>query len=94
MRGGTAVDLLWRWFHREQQSKDVAKERLRLVLVHDRASVSPQIMQSIRNEIVQVISRYMDIDAERMEVEIANTPESVALTASIPVIRVRREDRR
>lgn len=85
------MDLLWRWLHREQQSKDVAKERLRLVLVHDRATVSPQIMQSIRRDIIQVISRYMDIDADRMEVEIANNQESVALTASIPVIRVRRD---
>lgn len=83
------MEFLSRLFGRES-SKDVAKERLRLVLVHDRASVSPQILDSIRGEILQVISRYLEIDEEQVEVGLTRTDRMVALTASIPVRRVKR----
>lgn len=77
-------------FGKESGSKDVAKERLRLVLVHDRASVAPHVMQAIKEDIIKVISKYMEIDETRMEVDLSNTNNAVALTASIPVMRVRR----
>lgn len=84
------MDFLFRLFGKESPSKNIAKERLRLVLVHDRASVSPQIMQAIREEIIGVISKYLDIDTQRMEVDLTNSEDAVALTASIPVRSVRR----
>lgn len=83
------MDLLNRFFAREA-SKNIAKERLRLVLVHDRANVSPQIMESIRGEIINVISRYMEIDESHMEVDLTNEDNMVALTANIPVRKVKR----
>lgn len=83
------MDLLNRFFSREA-SKNIAKERLRLVLVHDRANVSPQIMESIRGEIINVISRYMEIDESHMEVDLTNEDNMVALTANIPVRKVKR----
>ena len=43
-------------------SKDIAKDRLKVVLIHDRANISPEIMQSIKNDIIEVISHYVDID--------------------------------
>lgn len=88
-KGGSLVDLLNRFFSRET-SKNIAKERLRLVLVHDRANVSPQIMESIRGEIINVISRYMEIDESHMEVDLTNEDNMVALTANIPVRKVKR----
>ncbi len=84
------MDFLMKLFNKESGSKDVAKERLRLVLVHDRASVAPHVMQAIKEDIIRVISKYMEIDESRMEVDLANTNNAVALTASIPVMRVRR----
>lgn len=84
------MEFLTRFFGKENASKDVAKERLRLVLVHDRANISPQVMDSIREDIVKAISRYMDIDETKMEVDLTNSANAVALTANIPVRKVRR----
>ncbi len=83
------MDFISRLFGREA-SKDVAKERLRLVLVHDRASVSPHIMASIREEIIQVINRYLEIDEANVEMGLTHDERMVALTANIPVRRVKR----
>lgn len=86
------MDILTRFFGKEGTSKDVARERLRLVLVHDRADVSPHMMDSIKEEIVKAISRYMDIDETKMEVDLTNSANTVALTANIPVRKVRRRN--
>lgn len=83
------MDFLFKLFGKEN-SKNVAKERLRLVLVHDRANISPQVMQAIRREIIQVISKYLEIDENHMEVDLTNCDDAVALTASIPVRKVKR----
>jgi len=86
------MDIFGRLFgHREaQESKSVAKERLRLVLVHDRAKVAPQIMEMLKEDIVRAISRYMDIDEKGMEINIDRGDTQVALSASIPIVRVKR----
>lgn len=84
------MDFLLRLFGRDSHSKNVAKERLRLVLVHDRTAVSPQVLDLIKEEIIGVISKYMEIDERRIEVELNNIDNSVALTASIPVRNVKR----
>lgn len=83
------MDFLLKLFGKEA-SKNVAKERLRLVLVHDRSDVSPQIMENIKEEIISVISKYMEIDVQGMEVDFTNSQNAVALTASIPVRHVKR----
>lgn len=51
-------------------SKDIAKDRLKVVLIHDRANISPEIMQSIKNDIIEVISHYVDIDKSEMEISL------------------------
>jgi len=75
---------------REASSKNVAKERLRLVLVHDRSSVSPQLLESIKEDMIKVISNYMEIDLKGMEVNLNSDDQSVALVANIPVIKINR----
>lgn len=97
-RGGRGwLDLVGRMFGRESQSKEIAKERLRLVLVHDRASVrvggsnlSPQFLELLRNELIQVINRYLEIDSGGMEVNLRSEGGTVALVASIPIKAMRR----
>lgn len=69
----------------EKSSKDVAKDRLKVVLIHDRANISPEIMESLRDDIIKVISKYMDINKNDMEINLANDDDSVALVANIPV---------
>lgn len=84
------MDLISKLFKEETSSKDRAVERLRLVLVHDRASVSPGLMEALKEELIQVISKYMDIDEEAIEVSLNTSELSAALVASIPVKRIRR----
>ncbi len=66
-------------------SKDVAVERLRLVLVHDRADLTPGLMQALKEDLIQVISKYMDIDKEEMDVTFDSKDLTAALIANIPV---------
>lgn len=73
-----------------QESGRTAKERLRLVLVHDRSSVSPELLEDLKEELIQVISKYMEIDVSEMEVALDREDDSVALVANIPVRQVKR----
>lgn len=66
-------------------SKDLAKERLRLVLVHDRIGVSPELIEEMKEELIDVISKYLEIDDERIDMELDRQDNSVALIANIPV---------
>ncbi len=84
------LELLQRLFGRENPSKDVAKERLRMVLIHDRSSVAPQVWDALKVDLIRVLSRYLDIDEASMEVQLQTEKDSVALVASIPVRRVKR----
>jgi cell division topological specificity factor len=84
-------ELIQRLFGKDATcSKDVAKDRLRLVLVHDRVNTSPQFIEGLKDDMIKVISKYMDIDEETMEVHFAKTENSVALIANIPVNRMKR----
>lgn len=88
------VDVFSKIFGRsEKKSGQVAKERLQLVLIHDRLSVSPEVMDQLKNEIIAVISKYMDVNKSGMEFTIANDEDSVALVANIPVQSVAHQKR-
>ena len=78
-------------FFRKKSSGDVAKDRLKLLLVSDRATCSPDVMEMIKNDIIQVISKYMEIDAEGLDIQITQTESEggngnvPALYANIPI---------
>jgi cell division topological specificity factor len=74
----------------KQDSKDVAKERLRLVLVHDRATVSPEFLEKIKEEIVAVISKYMEIDEANTVINMHKTEGSAILEANLAIKSIRR----
>jgi len=85
------LEFITRMFNRDSvASKNVAKERLRLVLVHDRANVSPQLLQDLKADLIKVISSYLEIDEEALEVNFENSENQVALIANIPVKNVKR----
>lgn len=84
------LDLIARVFGRDNSSADVAKERLRLVLVHDRTNVSPQFLEALKEQLIAVISQYMEIDEEQMDVTLQSEANQVALVANIPVRRMKR----
>ncbi|NLV92050.1 MAG: cell division topological specificity factor MinE [Firmicutes bacterium] len=71
-------------------SKQAAKERLQLILVHDRADISPQLLDSLKEELIAVISKYMEIDDEGFAVDLKHCDSSVALVANIPVLKLKR----
>lgn len=80
---------------KKKNSGDVARDRLKLLLVSDRADCSPEMMERIKNEIIQVISKYMDIDTERLDIQITQTESEgsngtvPALFANIPIKDIR-----
>ncbi len=74
---------------KKEKSGKVAKRRLQMVLIQDRASVSPEVMEKLRDDIIQVISKYMVINKSDMEISLENVEDSVALVANIPVQNMR-----
>jgi cell division topological specificity factor len=67
-----------------------AKNRLRLVLMHDRTQLSPAMLEQMRDDMVEVISKYVEIDKEALEVNLeSDESNTIALVANIPVLRTR-----
>lgn len=81
---------LQKLFGNEKASKELAKDRLKLVLIHDRASLSPAIMDNLRRDLVEVISKYMDFDATALDVQMAEQENMTMLEVNIPVAAVKR----
>jgi cell division topological specificity factor len=69
----------------EPSSREVAKQRLQLVLVHDRANISPGLLATIKDEIINVISRYIEIDHDNVEVTFTQRGRESRLVADIPL---------
>ena len=83
-------DVLMKIFGRQdKKSGQIAKERLQVVLIHDRACVSPETMEQLKGDIITVLSKYMDINRSAMEISLENDSDSVALVANIPVTALR-----
>lgn len=72
-------------FFKKKSSGNVAKDRLKLVLVSDRANCSPEIMEQIKNDIINVISKYVEIDADGLDIKITQT-ESEGNNGSVPAL--------
>ncbi len=77
---------------KKKASGDVAKDRLKMVLVSDRASCSPEIMERIKSDILEVLSKYVEIDTDALDIRITEmetdengTKSAPALYANIPI---------
>jgi cell division topological specificity factor len=75
-------------------SKDIAKERLRLILVHDRANVSPKFLEMIKGQLINIISDYMEIEEDGMEIKLTRMKKDEettvpALVANIPIKKMK-----
>lgn len=79
----------------EESSKDTAKERLHLVLMQDRANVSADFLELMKQEIIEVIKKYIDVDEEAIDVRLTNQPNedgtngAPALYANIPIVNIK-----
>lgn len=71
-----------------------AKERLQLLLIHDRTNLPPGMMDDLKDELIEVISRHMDVDRSAVRIEMAHEGRTQRLLADIPLkpARPRRRD--
>ena len=75
-----------------ESAKDVACNRLKLVLMQDRTNLSPAIMDRMRNELIDLLSKYLELDRELLDLNFEQEDEQMALMLSIPVIRAKDEE--
>ena len=84
-------------FNRKPQSGDVAKDRLKLLLIHDRMNCSTELLEMMKADIIAVISKYVDIDNDEFNIEIATMEtdethrKSPVLSANIPIKSIKKQ---
>lgn len=70
-----------------ESARNNARNRLKLVLMHDRTQLSPALMEQMRDELVEVISKYVEIDKSALDLNLESESNTIALVANIPVLR-------
>jgi len=86
------MDLLERLFNRNSSapsSRDKAKQRLKLIIAHDRSGLSEETLETMRKEILEVVARYVEIDLESTEFNLENEEGITALIANLPIRRIK-----
>jgi cell division topological specificity factor len=81
-------DFLNKIFGRETSSA-TARERLRLVLLSDHLSLAPEVVESLKHDLVEVISRYVEVDVANCDVSFEQQDKQVAMLANIPILGMR-----
>ena len=77
---------------KEENAKDVACNRLRVVLMQDRTNLTPELLQRMRRELVELLSKYVEMDKDALELNFDQEGDQMALMLSIPVIRAKDEE--
>ena len=80
---------LSRLFGREK-SGETAKERLRLVLMSDHLSLAPDMVEAMKRDLVEVVSRYVEVDRDKIDVRFEHQDSVFAMLANVPIISVNR----
>ena len=84
------IELLERLFPRGgDNSRQDVKRRLKLVLAHDRADLPPSVIEAMRKEILEVVSRYVELDDEATEISLENNQRATALITNLQIKRIR-----
>lgn len=78
-----------RLFGQKESSSDLAKNRLKLVLVHDRVDLSPGKMELLKDELIKVISKYVEIDSNGIDISLSRNNDQSQLVANIPLLELR-----
>ena len=77
---------------KSENTRDNATNRLQVILMHDRTKLDPLIMNKMREELIEVFSKYVEIDKEELEIGLKNEGDAVALMLNIPVLRAKTEE--
>ena len=85
----TLRDFVNKLLGRQPASATTAKQRLQLVLAHDRSDLNPELLEQMRREILEVVSRYVEIDLEEGDVSLETEDRVTALVANLPIKRAR-----
>jgi len=84
---GKFLDML---LGRDQKSAQAAKERMKLVLIHDRTDLSPAMLEALKDDLIEVISRYIEIDPSSVNIEMNQEGREQRLIADIPLKTAKR----
>ena len=80
-------DLIDKLLGRQPASADAARQRLQLVLAHDRSDLNPELLDQMRREIFEVVAKYVDIDLDEGDVSLETEDRVTALVANLPIKR-------
>jgi len=83
----TLRDILDKLLGRQPASATTARERLQLVLAHDRTDLSPELLEQMRQEILEVVAKYVEIDLDHGDVSLETEDRVTALVANLPIRR-------
>jgi cell division topological specificity factor len=81
---------LFGFFKKKEKSKEVARDRLKVVLMQDRLAIAPQTMEQMQDAVIVAISKFVEIDEKGLEFEWEDTDRNKVLVASIPIRSVKR----
>ena len=81
--------MLFPW-NNNANSRNHAKSRLKLIIAHDRASINPDMMEAMREEILDVVARYVEVNREEMQFSLSNDQRMTSLTANLPIRQIKR----
>jgi cell division topological specificity factor len=89
---------LFRLFDKKTPSKNIAKDRLKLVIIHDRFDCSPQVLEMLKSDIMKVISNYVEINEDEFDVQVLKSEqdseiEGPRLYANIPIKNLRKKNK-
>jgi len=76
----------------DETAKETAVNRLRVVLMQDRTNLTPELLEKMRGELIELLSKYVELDKEALELNFEQEGEQMALMLSIPVLRAKEED--
>ena len=77
---------------RSENTSECATNRLQVILMHDRTKLDPLIMNKMREELIEVFSKYVVINKEELEIDLGNNGDAAALMLNIPIIRAKTEE--
>lgn len=83
------LDGIFRKIFGKSDSKDVAKKRLQFALIYDKLEVSDDILDNLHKDIVEVVSRYFEIDKDAFKMEVRRSNDISALVVNTPIIAAR-----